>query len=79
MPHKTRPPRKRIADETIRRRMFEQFFTKKAKGLGMGLAIVRSIVESHGGTIAAENVDGGGRDFILFFQLTARVQNDPVK
>jgi two-component system sensor kinase FixL len=51
-----------ISDEA-RERVFEQFFTTKAKGLGMGLAIVRSIIKSHGGTIAAENVDGGGARF----------------
>ena len=55
--------------EEARERVFEQFFTSKAKGLGMGLAIVRSIVESHGGMIVAENADGGGARFC--FTLSA--------
>ncbi len=46
--------------EAVRERMFDQFFTTKVKGLGMGLSIVHSIVESHGGTIAAENASDGG-------------------
>jgi PAS domain S-box-containing protein len=49
--------------EEARDRLFDHFFTTKAQGLGMGLAIVRSIVESHSGTIASENVEGGGARF----------------
>jgi signal transduction histidine kinase len=56
--------------EEVRKRMFDQFFTTKSKGLGMGLAIVRSIVKSHGGTMAAENVDGGGARFYFTLPTT---------
>jgi PAS domain S-box-containing protein len=52
-------------------RIFEPFFSTKAQGTGMGLAICRSIVETHNGRISASNAPKGG----ACFQFTVRAQS----
>jgi two-component system sensor kinase FixL len=57
--------------EQARDRIFDPFFTTKTEGLGMGLAIVRSIIESHGGTMAVDNPNDGGARF--YFTLPVKM------
>jgi PAS domain S-box-containing protein len=50
---------------SIAERLFESFFSTKPEGTGMGLAIARSIVEAHDGTLTGENCAGGGAQFLV--------------
>ncbi len=57
-----------IAAENLPR-IFEPFFSTRAKGTGLGLAIASEIISGHGGGIAAENREKGGARFTVRIPL----------
>ena len=56
----------------LRNRIFEPFFTTKDAGTGLGLPLVHSIVQQHGGTITIETSPSGGARFHLRLPLQSR-------
>lgn len=51
--------------------VFEPFFTTRAQGTGLGLAVVARIVRDHGGLVTVRNVPGRGASFTLRLPLAA--------
>ena len=53
----------------IRGRIFEPFFTSKRFGTGLGLTIVKKIVEDHGGRVDVKSETGKGTEFLVWLPL----------
>jgi signal transduction histidine kinase len=58
-------------DEGTRRRLFEPLITTRDRGVGLGLALVKRIVERHGGAVGYAPRSGGGARFTV--RLPAQV------
>lgn len=55
--------------EEVLQRAFEPFFTTKPKGTGLGLGLVKRVVEEHGGTVTLASNVGIGTRLTLTFPL----------
>ena len=53
----------------MRDRLFQPFVTTKASGTGLGLAVVKRIVESHGGEVSVKSRPGRGATFVVTLPL----------
>jgi len=53
-----------ISEENLDK-LFRPLFTTKAKGIGLGLAISRTLVEGHGGAIEVQSEEGKGSTFTV--------------
>jgi two-component system sensor histidine kinase PilS (NtrC family) len=56
-------------DAEIARHVFEPFWTSKADGTGLGLAVVYRIIEAHGGSISVESPPAGGCRFTIMLPV----------
>jgi two-component system sporulation sensor kinase A len=57
-----------MAKEVLEK-LWTPFFTTKAKGMGLGLAICRRIIEAHGGRISVESIAGEGTTFTVIIPV----------
>ncbi|HBR1382277.1 TPA: two-component system sensor histidine kinase ZraS [Klebsiella quasipneumoniae subsp. similipneumoniae] len=69
---------KGMSDEELQA-IFTPYFTTKADGTGLGLAVVQNIIEQHGGTIRAESQPGAGAIFTLWLPLDAQRREDELR
>jgi len=63
--------------EGLKHKIFEPFFTTKNNGTGLGLAVVKSVVNAHNGTLSVFNTPEGGACFSVTLPCKASTQSSP--
>jgi len=68
-------------DKSTMEKIFDPYFTTKTreKGTGLGLALVRAIVEEHGGTISVDSIIGKGSTFLIYLPIAEQKSNTNIK
>jgi len=64
-----------ISEENLKK-LFGPLFTTKAKGMGLGLAICKRIVEAHGGTISVESIINKGTAFTIIIPTEPKLEGN---
>ena len=54
--------------------VFDPFFTTRAAGTGLGLAVLASVVQRHGGTVHANNRESGGAQFTILLPVESNLK-----
>jgi PAS domain S-box-containing protein len=62
---------------TLQGRIFDPYFTTKESGNGLGLAVVHSVVEKHGGRVTVQSADGPGSIFAVYLPASIGVSAVP--
>jgi signal transduction histidine kinase len=64
-------------DEETRSQIFTPFYTTKSRGIGLGLAVTRRVVEAHGGSIAVQSTPSVGTSFMVTVPSARAVASVP--
>jgi two-component system cell cycle sensor histidine kinase/response regulator CckA len=76
MPHGRETVRLEFADhgpgvaENLKERIFQPFFTTRVKGMGLGLSIVKGIIEAHQGVMREIGTEGEGARFVIYLPVS---------
>lgn len=64
-------------DEETQASIFTPFFTTKARGIGLGLAVTKRVVEAHGGTISVQSTPSAGTSFTVTVRAAGTMASVP--